>query len=116
MPKVTAGYRGQPDTAAAAVTGGAVTGGATAAVRTGAAADVAGLIEAGGVDGAERAADPHAALRQITGRPITATTHFAPTLTGCHELIFEERAARPPLLRKPLEFKDRNEASTPSTP
>lgn len=80
------------------MTGGVAIGGTRAAVRTGAAADAAGLIGAGGVEDAEGSADPHAALRQVTSKQLTPTTGFAITLRGCRGLILDERPAGPPLL------------------
>ena len=79
---------------AAAVTGRAVLDGGRAAVRTGVAAEAAGVTGADGGDDADGAADPHAALRQVISRPITALADFARTPTLCLELIFEERARK----------------------
>jgi hypothetical protein len=75
----------QRDTGAGAVVRGAGTGGGRVAVRTGAAADVAGVMGAAGAKDAEGAARPHAEARQATSRQLTATADFTPTLRGCRE-------------------------------
>ena len=81
--------------------GRAVAGGGRVAVLTGAAAEVAGgVVVAGGVEGAGGVADPHAAHRQVNSRQLTAIRDFAPILTGCRGLIFDERAASPRLLAR----------------
>jgi hypothetical protein len=67
------------------------------------------VIGAGGVEDADGAAVPHAALKQVTSRQVTAAADFPPTLRGCRGPTFDGRAATS-IASIPLKFKDRNDA------